>query len=244
MIEVKNLTKNFGNTHAVSDISFVLEEGKVTGFLGPNGAGKTTTMRCMLGFEKPTSGTILIDGKPYNKLKTPLRKVGAMIDSKAFHKNRSAKNHLLAIATAAGLPKNRINEVLKTVGLESAANKKVGQFSLGMTQRVGIAAALLGEPKILILDEPVNGLDPEGVIWIREFCKSYAKNGGTVFISSHLMGEIENTVDKIIIIGKGKILEEGGLEEVLLRSGEENLEKAFLNLTSSSQEFKAGNLSL
>jgi ABC-2 type transport system ATP-binding protein len=244
MIEVKNLVKSFGKTKAVAGISFALEKGKVTGFLGPNGAGKTTTMRCMLSFEKQTAGTVLIDERPYAELKHPLSKVGAMIDAKAFHKNRTAKNHLLAIAAAAGLPKSRVNDVLETVGLTGAANKKVGQFSLGMTQRLGIAVALLGEPETLILDEPVNGLDPEGVIWIREFCKSYAKKGGTVFISSHLMGEIENTVDKIIIIGKGKILEKGSLDEVLSRSGEASLEKAFLNLTSSSQEFKADKLSL
>jgi ABC-2 type transport system ATP-binding protein len=244
MIEVKNLTKKFGSKVAVGNISFKLSVGKITGFLGPNGAGKTTTMRCILGLEEAQSGAALVDGVPYAELKNPTRSVGAMIDAKAFHKDRSVYDHLLAVAVAAGIakPKERIEEVLKIVGLADAAKKKVGKFSLGMTQRAGIAAALLGKPENLILDEPVNGLDPEGVLWIRELCRSYAQNGSTVFVSSHLMSEVENLVDEVIVIGRGKILEQGKLADVLARSGEKNLEAAFMKLTRGAQEFKTEGL--
>ncbi|MDR1448552.1 MAG: ATP-binding cassette domain-containing protein [Candidatus Ancillula sp.] len=215
MIRVENLTKRFGSKLAVNDISFELAPGRVTGFLGPNGSGKSTTMRMILGLDTPTSGVALIDGKPYSRLENPALTVGAMIDSKAFHKARNPFNHLLALAKSARIDKQRVNEVLKITGLESVAHKNAGGFSLGMAQRIGIAVALLGNPKILILDEPVNGLDPEGVIWVRDLCKKHAANGGSVFISSHLLSEIQQTADDLIILGKGSILKSGSMKSII-----------------------------
>lgn len=240
MIEVKNLTKKYGHTVAVNNISFTLNKGEVVGFVGPNGAGKTTTMRCMLGLAKPTSGEVLIDSKPYSSLENPMKKLGAMIDFKAFHKSRSARDHLRTIAATAGISDQRVDEVLKEVGLESVAKKKAGGFSLGMGQRIGIAAALLTSPETLILDEPVNGLDPEGVRWVREFCKDYASLGNTVMLSSHLMSEVEQTVERLIVIGRGEILATGGLKEIIESTNAKNLEDAFLKLTSSSVEYHSG----
>ena len=190
MIKVQNLIKKFGKKVAVDNISFTISDGKVVGFLGPNGAGKTTTMKCILGLESQNSGIATIDNNEYSKINHPLFLAGALINSNAFHKKRSAYNHLKMIAQTHNIPKKRIRKVLDITGLTSVKNKKVGSFSLGMIQRLGISAALLGKPKNLILDEPVNGLDPEGVMWVRNLAKKHASNGGCVFISSHLMSEV------------------------------------------------------
>ena len=192
MIEVRGLTKRYGEKTAVSNLSFDVVPGKVTGFLGPNGAGKTTTMRLMLGLDYPDSGGVTIDGKAYASLANPMREVGALLDAKAVHGGRSAYNHLLCLAQTNNLPKRRVNEVLELVGLTEVARKRTKGFSLGMGQRLGIAATLLGDPKILMFDEPVNGLDPEGILWIRNFMKTLAAEGRTIFVSSHLMSEMED----------------------------------------------------
>ena len=205
MIEVKDLVKKYGDTTAVDHLEFAVEPGRITGFLGPNGAGKSTTMRLILGLDRPTSGSALIDGKPYRDLRDPLRYVGALLEARAVHGGRSAFNHLLYLAQTQGVPKKRVSEVLDLVGLSAVAGKRTKGFSLGMGQRLGIAAALLGDPEILILDEPVNGLDPEGVLWIRQLLKALASDGRTIFVSSHLMNEMAVTADHLIVIGRGKL---------------------------------------
>ena len=247
MIEVKNLSKRFGENLAVDNISFTLNPGKVTGFLGPNGSGKTTTMRCMLGLTRPTSGKATFDGELYTHLKHPAAKVGAMIDAKAFHKARSARDHLRSLAAASGLSDKRVDEVLDIVGLSKVAKRKAGGFSLGMGQRIGIAGALLPDPESLILDEPVNGLDPEGVKWVRDFCREFAGSGRTVLISSHLMSEVEQTADEIIIIGQGKIIKTGTIDEVINTTSTKGVRikaldnDALINaLTTSKLDFEAG----
>jgi ABC-2 type transport system ATP-binding protein len=218
MIEVRGLTKRYGDKVAVDDLSFSVEPGRVTGFLGPNGAGKTTTMRCILGLDYPTSGSVSIDGKKYRELAHPLREVGALLDAKAVHGGRSAYAHLLCMAQANGLPKRRVGEVLELVGLSDVAKKRSKGFSLGMGQRLGIAATLLGDPKILMFDEPVNGLDPEGILWIRNFMKALAADGRTVFVSSHLMSEMENTAEHLIVVGRGKLIADCTMSEFIARS--------------------------
>ena len=215
MIEVQGLTKRYGAVTAVDDLTFSVQPGHVTGFLGPNGAGKSTTMRMILGLDKPTAGTALIDGAPYSALANPTRKVGALLDAKGVHPNRSARASLLWQAQAAGLPASRVDEVLSLVGLSEAAGKRVGGFSLGMSQRLGIAAALLGDPEILILDEPVNGLDPEGIRWVRGLLKSFAAEGRTVLVSSHLLAEMAQTADHLIVIGKGKLVADTSVAEFI-----------------------------
>ena len=215
MIEVQGLTKRYGAVTAVDDLTFSVQPGHVTGFLGPNGAGKSTTMRMILGLDKPTAGTALIDGAPYSALANPTRKVGALLDAKGVHPNRSARATLLWQAQAAGLPASRVDEVLSLVGLSQAAGKRVGGFSLGMSQRLGIAAALLGDPEILILDEPVNGLDPEGIRWVRGLLKSFAAEGRTVLVSSHLLAEMAQTADHLIVIGKGKLVADTSVAEFI-----------------------------
>ena len=215
MIEVQGLTKRYGAVTAVDDLTFSVQPGHVTGFLGPNGAGKSTTMRMILGLDKPTAGTALIDGAPYSALANPTRKVGALLDAKGVHPNRSARATLLWQAQAAGLPASRVDEVLSLVGLSEAAGKRVGGFSLGMSQRLGIAAALLGDPEILILDEPVNGLDPEGIRWVRGLLKSFAAEGRTVLVSSHLLAEMAQTADHLIVIGKGKLVADTSVAEFI-----------------------------
>jgi ABC-2 type transport system ATP-binding protein len=205
VIEVRELVKKYGDTTAVDHLTFTVAPGRITGFLGPNGAGKSTTMRLILGLDRPTSGGALIDGKPYRDLRDPLRHVGALLEARAVHGGRSAFNHLLYLAQTQGVPKRRVSEVLELVGLASVARKRTKGFSLGMGQRLGIAAALLADPRILILDEPVNGLDPEGVVWIRELLKALAADGRTVFISSHLMNEMAVTADHLIVIGRGSL---------------------------------------
>lgn len=206
MIEARGLTKHFGRTVAVDDLSFTVRPGLVTGFLGPNGAGKSTTMRLILGLDRPTKGAAFVNGHPYVKARAPMREVGALLDAKAVHGGRTARAHLLSLAQSNGLPARRVNETLELTGLTAVAKKRIGGFSLGMSQRLGIAAALLGDPQVVMFDEPVNGLDPEGIIWIRALMKALAANDRTVFVSSHLMNEISVTADHLIVIGKGKLL--------------------------------------
>ncbi|HJZ04087.1 MAG TPA: ATP-binding cassette domain-containing protein [Streptosporangiaceae bacterium] len=218
MIEVRGLVKQYGAKIAVNDLSFDVEPGHVTGFLGPNGAGKTTTMRLILGLDYPDAGTSLIHGKRYAGLAYPMREVGALIDAKAVHGGRSAYNHLLCLAQTNNLPKRRVGEVLELVGLADVARKRTRGFSLGMSQRLGIAGTLLGDPAVLMFDEPVNGLDPEGILWIRNLMKALAAEGRTVFVSSHLMSEMENTADHLIVIGRGSLLADCTMEEFIARS--------------------------
>jgi len=218
MIEVRGLTKRYGDKVAVNDLTFGIEPGKVTGFLGPNGAGKTTTMRCILGLDYPNAGTITVDGKEYHDLDYPMREVGALLDAKGVHGGRSAYNHLLCLAQSNNLPKQRVGEALELVGLSEVARKRSKGFSLGMSQRLGIAATLLGDPRVLMFDEPVNGLDPEGILWIRNLMKALAAEGRTVFVSSHLMSEMENTADHLIVIGRGKLIADCTMAEFIARS--------------------------
>ena len=206
MIELAGLTKVFGQTRAVDDLTCSIEAGMVTGFLGPNGAGKTTTMRIILGLDHPTSGTATIDGKTYRELAEPLRHVGALLDAKQIHPNRSVRAHLRWIAATHRLPTDRVDEVLEMVGLTTVAGTKAGTLSLGMSQRLGIAAALLGDPPVLLFDEPVNGLDPEGIRWVRTLMRMLAGEGRTVFVSSHLLAEMANTADRLVVIGRGKLI--------------------------------------
>ncbi|HLU71128.1 MAG TPA: ABC transporter ATP-binding protein [Nonomuraea sp.] len=219
-IQATNLTKRYGKTTAVDDLSFAVRPGQVTGFLGPNGAGKSTTMRMILGLDHPSGGSVLVDGKPYRELRHPLRKVGALLDAKAVHGGRSARNHLLAIAQSNGIPARRVEEVLELVGLSGVARRRVGGFSLGMSQRLGIAAALLGDPEILLFDEPVNGLDPDGILWIRTFMRDLAAEGRTVFVSSHLMSEMSQTADHLIVIGKGRLIADTSTADFIGRSSQ------------------------
>jgi ABC-2 type transport system ATP-binding protein len=206
MIEVHELTKRYGDKTAVDGLTFSIKPGIVTGFLGPNGAGKSTTMRMILGLDRPTSGTATVNGRPYTEHAAPLHEVGALLEAKAVHTGRSAYNHLRAIAATNGVPRSRVDEVIDTVGLREVARKRAGGFSLGMGQRLGIASALLADPKTLILDEPVNGLDPEGILWIRNLMHSLADDGRTVLVSSHLMNEMAVTAEHLIVIGRGRLL--------------------------------------
>src|SRR5215207_4459279 len=206
MITAEGLAKRYGAKTAVNDISFTVRPGQVTGFLGPNGAGKSTTMRMIVGLDRPSDGRVTVNGKPYAAHRAPLHEVGALLDAKAVHTGRSAFNHLLAMAATHGIGANRVREVIELTGLESVARKRVGGFSLGMGQRLGIAAAMLGDPATLILDEPVNGLDPEGVLWVRQFVRQLAAEGRTVFLSSHLMSEMAQTADHLIVLGRGQIV--------------------------------------
>lgn len=213
MIEVEHLTKQYGPKTAVDDVSFVVRPGSVTGFLGPNGAGKSTTMRMIMGLDRPTSGRATVNGQPYQSFRDPLRQVGALLEAKAVHSGRSAYNHLLSLAATHAIPKSRVHEVIDLTGLDSVAKKRVGGFSLGMGQRLGIAAALLGDPKTLILDEPVNGLDPDGVVWVRQLARRMAADGRTVFLSSHLMSEMAQTADRVVVLGRGKVLADAPIAE-------------------------------
>src|SRR6202167_4834965 len=220
MIEVRDLTKRYGEKLAVDNPTFPVEAGRVTGFLGPNGAGKSTTMRLILGLDYPESGTATINGRPYHDLANPLTTVGALLEAKSVHPGRSARNHLLFLAQSQGLPRTRVDEVLDLVGLREVANQRAGSFSLGMSQRLGIAAAPPGRPQVLLLDEPVNGLDPEGILWIRNLMKQLASEGRTVFVSSHLMNEMAVTADHLIVIGRGKLLAETSTQDFIERSSE------------------------
>jgi ABC-2 type transport system ATP-binding protein len=217
MIEARNLSKRYGGKLAVDNLSFTVAPGRVTGFLGPNGAGKSTTMRLLLGLDKPDTGQATIAGQPYRDLALPLRSVGALLEAQAVHPGRSARSHLLCLAQTQGLPPRRVDEVIGLAGLGAAARKRAGGFSLGMGQRLGIAAALLGNPRVLLLDEPVNGLDPEGVLWIRNLMKQLAAEGCTVFVSSHLMNEMAVTADHLIVIGRGQLLADCSPQELIER---------------------------
>ena len=219
MLQVQNLTKMYGDKTAVNDMSFIVPDGKVTGFLGPNGAGKSTTMRMLVGLHKPTAGEALVDGKNYQSLKAPLHTVGALLDGKSVHPGRSARAHLMSIALTHGISAKRVDEVIGMTGLSQVAKRKVGGFSLGMNQRLGIASAILGDPHNVILDEPVNGLDPEGVVWVRQLAKYLASEGRAVLISSHLMSEMAQTADDLIIIGRGRLLEHTSIDELISRIG-------------------------
>ena len=218
MIEARGLTKRFGDKLAVDQLSFTIEPGRITGFLGPNGAGKTTTMRLILGLDHPTGGSVTVNGREFPRSASPMREVGALLDAKAMHGGRSAYSHLLCLAQTNGLPRRRVGEVLDLVGLTEVAGKRSKGFSLGMGQRLGIAAALLGDPAILMFDEPVNGLDPEGILWIRSLMKQLAGEGRTVFVSSHLMSEMENTADHLIVIGRGRLIADCSVAEFIERN--------------------------
>ena len=223
MIEAEGLSKRYGDTLAVDNLTFSVAPGKITGFLGPNGAGKTTTMRLILGLDRPTAGRVTIDGKTFNHADQPMRRVGALLDAKAVHGGRSAYNHLLCLAQSNNLPRRRVDEVLGLVGLDEVARKRSKGFSLGMGQRLGIAAALLGDPAILMFDEPVNGLDPEGILWIRTLMKALAAEGRTVFVSSHLMSEMENTADHLIVIGRGKLIADCTVAEFIAANSRQSV---------------------
>ena len=219
MITAHSLTKRYGSTTAVDHLTFEVQPGAVTGFLGPNGSGKSTTMRMIMGLDIPDSGSALIGGKPYCELAWPLREVGALLDAKAFHPARTARNHLRWLALSNDIPLRRVDEVLDQVGLSSVANRRAGKFSLGMSQRLGIAAAILGDPKVLMFDEPVNGLDPEGIRWVRHFLRDLAAAGRTVLVSSHLISEMSLTADRLVVIGRGRLITETSVVEFVARSG-------------------------
>ena len=238
MIEARGLTKRYGHAVAVDRLSFDVRPGSVTGFLGPNGSGKSTTMRMIMGLDFPQAGQARIGGRRYRELRWPLREVGALLEARAFHPGRSARAHLAALAAGNDIPASRVDEVLGAVGLHAAAGRRAGKFSLGMAQRLGIAAALLGDPGVLLFDEPANGLDPEGIRWIRYLMKSLAAEGRVVFVSSHLISEVASTADRLIVIGAGKLLADTTVAE--LSAGSASLEDAFLDLTAGSAEYRAG----
>ncbi|GAB7190854.1 ABC transporter ATP-binding protein [Kineococcus sp. NUM-3379] len=218
MIQATGLTKRYGDRTAVDDVSFTVRPGRVTGFLGPNGAGKSTTMRMIMGLDRPSAGTVTVNGKPYAQHRAPLGEVGALLEAKAVHPGRSAREHLLAQAATHGIGRRRVLEVVELAGLASVAHKRVGTFSLGMGQRLGIAAALLGDPHTLILDEPVNGLDPEGVLWVRTLLRALAAQGRTVFLSSHLMSEMALTADHLVVVGRGRVIADASVGEIVARA--------------------------
>jgi len=236
MIEARGLVKRYGATLAVDRLSFDVRPGMVTGFLGPNGSGKSTTMRLILGLDAPSAGAVRIGGRRYHDLAWPLREVGALLEAGAFHPGRSARAHLAALAASNGIGRARVDEVLSMVGLTEVAGRRAGRFSLGMAQRLGIAAALLGDPGVLVLDEPVNGLDPEGIRWIRDLLRSLAAQGRVVFVSSHLISEMAQTADHLVVIGQGRLLADTSVAELSARSA--SLKDAFLQLTSSSVEYR------
>jgi ABC-2 type transport system ATP-binding protein len=219
VIEAHGLTKKYGAKVAVDNLNFVVRPGVVTGFLGPNGAGKSTTMRMVLGLDRPTSGTVTVNGKPYRDHSAPLHEVGALLEARAVHTGRSARNHLIALAQTSGIPRPRVDELIDVVGLHEVARKRVKGFSLGMGQRLGIATALLGDPSTLVLDEPVNGLDPEGIRWIRELLKERAAGGRTVLVSSHLMSEMAQTAEHLLVIGRGRLIADVGVKEFINSAG-------------------------
>ena len=219
MIEVENLSKRYGDKLAVDRLSFSVPAGTVTGFLGPNGAGKSTTMRMIAALDEPTTGRVLVNGKDYRAATAPMAELGILLEAKAVHTGRSARNHLLALAQTNGVPRRRVSELIEMVGLADVAAKRVGGFSLGMGQRLGIASALLGDPRVVILDEPVNGLDPEGVLWVRNLLKALAADGHTVFVSSHLMSEMAQTATRLVVIGRGRLIADTTVEEFVSRAG-------------------------
>jgi ABC-2 type transport system ATP-binding protein len=230
VVSVRSLTKHYRNVLAVDQVSFALDRGTVTGFLGPNGAGKSTTLRILLGLAAPTSGDALVFGRLYRGLADPVRKVGAVLESNDFEPGRSGRNHLRVLALAAGIPFSRVDEVLEIVGLTKAANRRVRTYSLGMRQRLGLAGALLGAPELLVLDEPANGLDPAGVHWLRNFMRRFADGGGTVLIASHVLAEVAQTVDQVVIIDQGRLLAMARLADITTRGA--SLEQTYLQLTT------------
>jgi len=236
VITARKLTKRYGRTIAVDALDFDVRPGVVTGFLGPNGSGKSTTMRMILGLDAPDAGEVRIGGRRYHELRRPLREVGALLEAKSFHPGRTARAHLAALAAGGGIPRGRVDEVLGVVGLADAAGRRAGTFSLGMAQRLGLAAALLGDPGVLLLDEPVNGLDPEGIRSIRGLMRSLAAQGRVVFVSSHLISEMALTADHLVVIGRGRLLADAPAAELAARSG--SLEEAFLALTAGSAEYR------
>ncbi len=215
MISARGLTKSYGSTRAVDDLSFEVRPGVVTGFLGPNGSGKSTTMRMVMGLDRPDAGTVTIGGRRFHDLRWPLREVGALLEAKAIHPGRSATNHLLAMAHTNSIPRARVDEVLAMVGLESVSRRKAGKFSLGMSQRLGIASALLGDPGVLLFDEPINGLDPEGILWVRNLLKGLAAEGRTIFVSSHLMSEMALTATDLVVIGRGRLIADTTVDDFI-----------------------------
>lgn len=237
MISIRSVTKTYGKVKAVNNLTFDVAPGRVTGFLGPNGAGKSTTLRMLVGLETPTSGSIKIRGRRYDELARPMAEIGALLDARIAHPSRSARGHLRMVAAAAGISHARVEEVLDMVGLTSAASRRTGGYSLGMKQRLGVACALLGDPAAIVLDEPVNGLDPEGVLWIRNTVRALAAEGRAVLLSSHLMSEMALTADYLVVIGRGQIVAEGTLDDVVSSSGAPSLEEAFLLLTRDSAEY-------
>ncbi|MGH8917729.1 MAG: ABC transporter ATP-binding protein [Actinomycetes bacterium] len=236
-IEVSGLTKKFGDVVAVDDLSFTVARGSITGFLGPNGAGKTTTLRALLGLVKPTAGTVRFAGRSYAELARPVHEIGAVLENGAWHPGRQARDHLRVLALAAEVPFSRVDEVLELVGLTSAARRRVKGFSLGMRQRLALAAALLGEPEILILDEPTNGLDPQGIVWLRGFLRSFVEAGGTVLVSSHQLAEIAQTVDHVVIVSGGRLVKQASIAQ--LQAEGTDLESAFLALTTSTASYSS-----
>ncbi len=236
MIEVRDLAKRYGSMLAVDGLSFDLRPGMVTGFLGPNGSGKSTTMRLILGLDMPDAGQVRIGGRRYRDLRWPLREVGALLEARAFHPGRRARDHLAVLAASNAIARRRVDEVLDMVGLTGAAGKRAGKFSLGMAQRLGIAAALLGDPPVLLLDEPVNGLDPAGIHWIRDLLRSLAGQGRTVFVSSHLISEIALMAEHLVVIGQGRLLADTSVAGLSARAP--SLEAAFLELTGASTQYR------
>jgi len=232
VVSVRMLTKRYGELVAVDDLTFSLHSGTVTGFLGPNGAGKTTTLRLLLGLAEPTAGEALVFGRRYLELDDPARRVGAVLESSDFHPGRSGRDHLLALAMAADIPSSRVEELLALVEIETAADRRVKTYSLGMRQRLGLAGALLGDPELLVLDEPANGLDPAGVHWLRRFLRRFAEEGRTVLVSSHMLAEASQTVDEVVIIDRGRLIANGRLEEIT--EGGRTLEDVFLGLTGGA----------
>ena len=235
MIEARGLTKRYGRTVAVDDLSFTVEPGRVTGFLGPNGAGKSTTMRLILGLDRPNGGSVTLGGKTYRELRHPLHTVGALLDAKWVHPNRSARSHLRWMARSNGIARKRVDEVLDLVGLNAVADKRAGQYSLGMSQRLGIAGALLGDPQVLMFDEPVNGLDPEGIVWIRRFMQARAAEGRTVFVSSHLLSEMSLTADHLVVIGRGRLIAQCATQEFVEQASQASVRVRGRNLEALSQ---------
>jgi len=215
VIEAVGLTKRYANKVAVDDLSFVVKPGTVTGFLGPNGAGKSTTFRCILGLDRPTAGSVTVNGRSYRDIPAPLHEVGALLEARSVHPGRSARNHLRMLAATHGISSRRADEVLEMVGIDDVADRRVGGFSLGMGQRLGVAVALLGDPQVLLLDEPVNGLDPEGIRWIRQLLRDLAAEGRTIFVSSHLMSEMAQTAEHVIVIGRGKLIADASIEQIV-----------------------------
>jgi ABC-2 type transport system ATP-binding protein len=240
MIELNRLSKRFGSVTALDDLSFTVRPGHVTGFLGPNGAGKTTTMKIILGLDAPSAGTALVNGRRYDRLVRPLHQVGSLLDATALHGGRTARLHLTSIARSNGIGRRRVAEVLTLTGMEAVADRRVNGYSLGMKQRLGLAAALLGDPPVLMLDEPVNGLDTEGIGWIRQFFKTLAAEGRTVLVSSHLMSEMALTADHLIVIGRGRLLADTDVSDFVRTAGPgASLEDAYMQLTMPSAEYRA-----